>query len=148
MSVVVPKGVVSVPFTLTDVDPNITLSDTTTADVWEEFAKYKCPKKSSVAFRKGDKFYVYIADGTGAQITTGLIRVVIKDPNEKTEFEVIAPTDPDALDTLNDERLSYKLKAGFFRTEDQILSLQHKGTTAIAKANTKIALEGVINYEL
>lgn len=136
----------TLPFTLTLVSTGVTLSDSI-ADSESEIVDYTIPKGMAVAVRKGDTFYLVVADGTNTQITAGTARVKIADANKVTRITVLeAPlTILDSGGTPEDTQMQYKVKQGFSRAPDQHILVTIDSATAvdISQASNDMQLTGV-----
>lgn len=136
----------TLPFTLTLTSTGVSLTDGV-ADIESEIVDYTVPKGMAVAVRKGDTFYLVVADSGNAQITSGTARIKIADANKVTRITVAeAPlTVLDAGGTPEDTQMQYKIKQGFSRSPDQHVLVTIDSATAvdISQALNDMQLTGV-----
>jgi len=139
------KGVLKLPFTLTLGSPGVTKT-ANTANVWGEIIDYQVPKGMAVAFRQGDRLYLYLATSVPAQVL-GTVRLFVRDPNKVTRIQV-AEADLASLDaggTPEDLTKQWKLRAGFSRAPDQHLTFELLSASVWdpTQATNKLELTGL-----
>lgn len=149
LSIAVPKGIVKLPFTLTEQTPGITLTDSTTL-VETEIVEYAVPRNMSVSFKPGSRFAIRLQTDAEAEITDGTVRMYVADANKTTKFKVLEapitalnPNDGTTYWLVSNRELMYKLAQGFARGSDELLIITFEGTDVADDANTKLILEGV-----
>jgi len=143
-SVRVPRGIVKLPFSLTEDTTGITLSDSV-ANVETEIIAYQIPRNMSVAFKPGDRFYLRLRTSVPATITSGTVRMYVADANKATKFKVLeAPvTAVYANDgNISDREQMYFLAAGFARGPDEYIIITFEGSDVADDAQTELLLEG------
>ena len=149
MSIAVPKGIVKLPFTLTEKTPGITLTDSVT-DVESEIVSYAVPRNMSVSFKPGSRFALNLETSVPATIVAGTVRMYVADANKTTKFKVLEapitalnPNDGTNYWLVSDREKMYKLAQGFARGSDELLIITFEGTDVVDDAQTELILEGV-----
>lgn len=149
MSVRVPKGVVKLPFTLTELTTGITLTDSVTA-VESEIIAYQIPRNMSVAIKKGSRLALRLKTAADAEIVAGTVRAYVADANKATRFKVLEapitalnPNDGTTYWLISNRDLAYLIKQGFARGSDEFLLFTFEGTDVADDAKTNLILEGV-----
>lgn len=136
----------TLPFTLTLTSTGVSLTDGV-ADIESEIVDYTIPKGMAVAIRKGDTFYLVVADSGNSQITSGTARIKIADANKVTRITVLeAPlTILDSGGTPEDKQNQYDIKQGFSRAPDQHIIVTVDSATAvdISQTTNDMQLTGV-----
>lgn len=140
------KGVLTLPFTLTLDSLGVTTSDSV-ANVESDIVDYTVPKGMAVSFRKGDHWYLVVADNTNTQITAGTARIKIADANKVVKITVaeVPLKTLDAAGVPEDKEKQYDLQAGFYRVADQHVLVTVESATAvdISQALNDLQLTGV-----
>ena len=149
LSIALPKGIVKLPFTLTEETPGITLTDSVTL-VESEIVEYQIPRNMSVAFKPGSRFALRLQTAAEAEITAGTVRVYVSDANKATKFKVLEapitalnPNDGTSYWLVSDRDKMHRLAQGFSRGADELLIITFEGTDVADDANTLLILEGV-----
>jgi len=149
MAVQVPKGVVRLPWSLSEVSTGVTLT-VSVANVESEIVTWQCPKKMAVAVRQGDRFALYLRTAVPADIVAGTVRVYLADANKATKFKVdegpikkFMAGSTGGTFAIDDREKRYLMPAGFSREADEFLIITFTGADVAATAQTKLLLEGV-----
>lgn len=149
MSIALPRGIVKLPFTLTEETPGITLTDSVT-DVESEIVEYQIPRNMSVAFKPGSRFALRLQTSVPAEITAGTVRMYLQDANKTTKFKVLEqpitalnPNDGTNYWLVSNRDLMHRLAQGFSRGSDELLIITFEGTDIADDAHTLLILEGV-----
>jgi len=141
----IPKGVIKLPWMLTENDANLTKKDTI-ANAETEHWDYKVPRKRAIAVREGDRFYLYIATSAAAQITAGVVRLYITDASKTARKHLVYEASPDELDaggTPEDREKWARFTMGFSLKEDEHLICTVEATSAADDAQLKVRISGV-----
>jgi len=135
---------VEMPFVLTEVTVGVELKDSI-ADLETPVVEYTVPRGIAVAFQAGHKFYLYLADATGAALPDdAIIRVYVADPTGvASKIQVLEAKLGEVNRLKGALEEVYRLHAGFSRAEDEKLIITVLSGTAAAKANTRLRLEGI-----
>lgn len=139
-----PKGLVKLPWVLTEKTTGIVLRDGT-ANVETEIVLYQIPRNMGVGVKAGNRFYLRLRTAVPATITAGMVRMYVADANKATKFKVLeAP--PSALNandgqTWNREAMHF-IQQAFSRESDEYLVITYEGASVVEADNTEIILEG------
>ena len=87
MAVRVPKGVIKLPWSLTEYSTGVSLSDGV-ANAEAEVVEFQVPRNMSVAVKPGSRFAFYARDTLDAEIFDGIVRIKLADANKTTKFTV------------------------------------------------------------
>ena len=142
MSVQLPSGVVKLGWSLTEKTPNIEVGEGV-ANVESEVVAYQVPRNCSVAVKKGDKFYIYLASVTPTEIADdSIIRVYLADANKTTKFKVLEARYGELKNLTGYEEQIFRFRQGFARGEDEFILVTADADLAIASANTLLRVQG------
>lgn len=142
MSVQVPSGVVKLAWSLTEKTPNIELS-AGVADVETEVVGFQIPRNCSIAVKKGDKLYIYLASVTPTEIAEdSIIRVYLADANKTTKFKVLEARYGELKNLTGYEEQIFRFRQGFARGEDEFILITADADLAIDSAQTLLRLQG------
>ena len=148
MAVRLPKGIVKLPWSLTEETPGITLTDSTTL-VESEIVAYQVPRNMSVAVSPGNRFAIRLKTAAEAEITAGTIRVYVADANKTTKFKicegpitVFNPNDGTTYWLVSDRDKRYLMAQGFGRGSDEFIIITFEGTDVADDLQTNLLLEG------
>jgi len=155
MGVVVPKGFVKIPWTLTEYSTGVSLSDGT-PNAEAEVVEYQVPRNMSIAVRKGDRFAFYARDTADAELFVGIVRIKLADANKTTVFTVaefhIGAVGAGAsggkaagMPEFADREKMAKIPVGFSRSSDEFLLITYedKEGKTLDDAEIALILEGV-----
>ena len=148
MAIRVPKGIVKLPWSLTELTTGITLTDSV-ADIESEIVSYQIPRNMSVAFKKGDRIALYCRTAVPADITAGTIRIYIADANKATKFKVwegplkaLMCGSSSEVFNVDDNEKRALLPAGFSRAEDEFILITFTGSDVVDDAHIALLMEG------
>jgi len=151
--VTLPKGVIKLPWTLTEQSPGVTLSDGT-PNAEAEVVVYQIPRNMSIACKPGSRFWFMARSTVPADLTRGIVRIYLADSNRATKFKVFeapfsavnagasgAPPHPEA----SDREKRALLPSGFARGSDEYLIITYEDLAGetLDDAEIRMILEGV-----
>ncbi|MDI6905669.1 MAG: hypothetical protein QMD13_09355 [Candidatus Bathyarchaeia archaeon] len=155
MTVRVPKGVVKLPFTLTEYSTGVSLADGV-ANSEAEVVTFQIPRNMSVAFPSGSRFAFYARDTANAELFLGTVRVKLADANKTTKFTVAefpigavgcgaSGGKAAGLPQFADREKRALIAAGFSRNSDEFLIITYEDKEGKVLDDDEIALilEGV-----
>jgi len=155
--VTLPRGVINLPFSLTERSTGVTLSDGT-ANAEAEVVEYQVPRNMSVAFKPGARFLFYARDTADAELLDGIVRIKLADANKTTKFTVfeapIGAVNAGATggkvsttfhDAVSDRERRALLHSGFARGSDEFLLITYEDFEGKTLDDAEIAfvLEGI-----
>ena len=132
-------------YTITETDPNVTLS-ANTANVETEIINYRCPQKTAVNVYAGTRLYLLIKDtaATPVQITVGKVRIYKAPVDKESHRSFVAVAKLEELDaggTPEDTRLTYRLKQGTILGPMEYLIFTLTSADVLTTANTELMLD-------
>lgn len=155
MAVRVPRGVMKLPWTLTEYSTGVSLADGV-ANQEAEVVTFQVPRNMSVALKAGSRFAFYGRDTADAELYDGVVRIKLADANKTTKFTVFeAPISAVSagatggkqagLPEFADLEKQAKLPAGFSRGSDEFLLITYEDREGKVLDDVEIALimEGV-----
>ena len=148
MSIRLPKGIVKLPWSLTEKTTGATLTDSVD-NIESEVVSYQIPRNMSIAVGPGNRFALYLRTSVPADITVGTIRVYVADANKATKFKVcegplkafMAGSSAGNFNVDNRE-MRWLFPQGFSRSADQFILITFEGADVADDAQTKLLLEG------
>jgi len=147
-AVTVPRGVMKLPWSLSEKTTGITLKDSV-ANVESEIVTYQVPRNMSVAVSAGDRFALYLRTAAPADITEGTVRVYVADANKATKFKVhesplkaVMAGSTGGSFNVDDREKRFLFKQGFSRVSDEFLIITFEGASVADDVQTKLLLEG------
>jgi len=148
MSIALPKGIVKLPWSLTEKTPGITLKDSV-ANVETEIIAYQIPRNMSIAVKAGDRVALYLRTSVPADITVGTVRIYVADANKATKFKVwegpikalMAGSSGGTFNVDDREKMAF-FPMGFSRSADEFILITFEGADVADDAQTKLLLEG------
>lgn len=128
-------------YTLTETDPNVTLS-ANTADVETEIINYRCPQKTATKFYAGARLYLKIGNPT--QITVGKVRIYKAPVDKESARSFVAVAKLEELDaggTPENVDTKYTLKEGVVLGPMEYLIITLTSASVLLTANTELLLD-------
>jgi len=148
MAVEIPKGIVKLPWSLTRETTGVSLYDSV-ADTWSPILEYQVPRNTSIAVKTGDRFALYLRTAVPADITAGMVRLIIADANKMVRYTVLeAPLkalmagSSGGTFNVDDREKMFFMPAGFSREADEWIIIEFKGADVADDAQTQVLLEG------
>ncbi|NVM23520.1 MAG: hypothetical protein HWN68_17275 [Desulfobacterales bacterium] len=155
MAVRVPKGIIKLPWSLTEYSTGVSLSDGV-ANTETEVVEFQVPRNMSVAVKAGARFAFYARDTADAELFDGIVRIVLADANKTSKFKVYeAPIGAvgggasggkaaGMVEWADREKMA-RVPAGFSRGSDEFLLITYEDKEGKVLDDTEIALllEGV-----
>lgn len=144
-----PKGIVKLPFSLTEDTTGIVIT-ANVADVECEIVAYQVPRNMAVAFKRGDRIAIYLKTVTPTDIIAGTIRIYIADANRATKFKVWegpikaimgGSNSTDGFTVDDREKMAF-LPAGFSRGEDEFILITFEGSDILVTTTANLLMEG------
>jgi len=148
LAVAIPKGVIKLPWSLTEKTTGITLKDSV-ANVESEIILYQVPRNMSIAVSQGNRFALYLRTSVPGDITEGTVRVYVADANKATKFKVhesplkaVMAGSTGGAFNVDDREKRFLMPQGFSRSSDEFLIVTFEGAAVADDAQTKLLLEG------
>ena len=148
MAVRLPKGIVKLPWSLTEKTPGITLTDSVSG-IESEIVANQVPRNMSVAVSPGNRFALRLQTSVPAEITDGTVRIYVADANKTTKFKIAEgpitafnPNDGTNYWLISDRDKRYLMAQGFGRGSDEFIIITFEGTDVVDDAQTLLLLEG------
>ena len=120
-------------FTITQADPNCTLT-TGTAALMTDIAVYKVPRHTAIVIRPDDIFCAYLKDAGAEALVTDTFELIIRDPNSLTS-ELIASGAYVRIKEFTDRNKTLKLGVSKLIKSDYQLVIRAKCATVLVVAN-------------